>query len=306
MCADMETCSPSERQLLEQLSQEDSTAFWQLWIPYQKDLYHRCLDWMHGDVTEAQDALSRTMLKANGQLFHHAKNITNLKAWLIRFTHNVCIDIYRERRRSAVSIDDFDAITNQLEGVFTVAALPISAMLNSELDVAIKDAINTLPPRLRSPFIMHFEQEISYLDIAQTLDISIGNVYKRISQARTILKGYMNTYLIEDWPSNNYLPNKYTVFLSLTEKDSKNNLNRPTINSPLPPIVVKLEKANTTFQAKDIQCPYCQSEEIRKNGHRSPGLFHSKESFEKVESLSRFTLSLSHIVKAMVSIQIEG
>lgn len=37
-----------------------------------------------------------------------------------------------------------------------------------------------------------------------------------------------------------------------------------------------------------------------------PGLFHSKESFEKVESLSRFTLSLSHIVKAMVSIQIEG
>ena len=37
-------------------------------------------------------------------------------------------------------------------------------------------------------------------------------------------------------------------------------------------------------------------------GDRLPGLFHSKERFEQIKSLPSFSLSLSHVVKAMVSV----
>ena len=253
----------SEKQLLEQLSQGDLPAFWQLWMPYQKDLYHQCLSWMHGDVTEAQDALSQAMLKASGQLSHHAKNITDLKAWLIRFTHNVCIDIYRERRRRAVEIDDFDAIAEQLEDIFTVVTSPVSAVLNFELGTAIQEAIDTLPLRLRSPFVMRFEQEISYLEIAQQLDISIENVYKRISQARTILKACLNLYLLNDQPSS-----VSGAFLSPTENKIE-EAPKNFLCSSLPlSALTQLKEAGTAFQSQATQCPYCQSKQTHKNGHR--------------------------------------
>ena len=265
----MEASSLSEKQLLEQLSQGDLTAFWQLWMPYQKDLYHQCLTWMHGDVTEAQDALSRAMLKASDQLSHRAKNITNLKAWLIRLTHNICIDIYRERRRRAVDIDDFDAIAEQLENVLTAVASPVSAVLNRELGTAIQEAINTLPLRLRSPFTMHFEQEVSYLDITQQLDISIENVYKRVSQARTILKGRLSTYLSDD-----QFPDSSEAFLASTENEME-EIPPGFLSSILPlPVLAQLKGASPAcpdrdLQDQSIQCPYCQSKQIHKNGHRN-------------------------------------
>jgi DNA-directed RNA polymerase specialized sigma24 family protein len=77
---------PSDTQiLLENLSKGDSNAFWELWVPRQDYLYRCCLNWMDKNETDAQDALSRTMLKAWDKLPLHAANIINLKAWLTRF-----------------------------------------------------------------------------------------------------------------------------------------------------------------------------------------------------------------------------
>lgn len=41
---------------------------------------------------------------------------------------------------------------------------------------------------MRETFILHFEEELSYKEIAERLNISYENVRKRISQARKILK----------------------------------------------------------------------------------------------------------------------
>ena len=39
-----------------------------------------------------------------------AEKITNLRAWLTRLTHNLCIDIHRERRRKAMQMEDIEEI----------------------------------------------------------------------------------------------------------------------------------------------------------------------------------------------------
>jgi RNA polymerase sigma factor (sigma-70 family) len=241
----MQALTSDKKFLLKSLSQRDYTAFWQLWMPYQDYLSHCCLTWMDGNVTNAQDALSQATLKAWDKLPHHADKITNLKAWLTRFTHNVCMDIHREHRTKAIGIDNFEEIAGQVEVVTFPVESPESAILGREMEITVHRIIKALPPRLRSPFIMRFEQDMSYLDIAEKLGISIDNVYKRISQARSILKQQMNKYILQ-------------------EDDSA------LLEIPLPSIKTQkpIKAGGEVLHNGGMQCLYCLSTHICKNGNR--------------------------------------
>ncbi|MEA5593420.1 hypothetical protein [Rivularia sp. UHCC 0363] len=57
-----------EQLLLKRFSQGESSAFWELWQRHLDYLYYRCLGWMGGNPTDAEDALSRAMLKAEKKL----------------------------------------------------------------------------------------------------------------------------------------------------------------------------------------------------------------------------------------------
>jgi RNA polymerase sigma-70 factor (ECF subfamily) len=72
---------------------------------------------------------------------------------------------------------------------------PEEALLHHELGQYIRRAIDTLPSRLRNPFILRYCHQIAYQDIAQQLALSLNNVYKRIQQARDILQKRLSRYL---------------------------------------------------------------------------------------------------------------
>lgn len=92
--------------------------FWQHWQEHQDYLYRCCLKWMGGNSTEAEDALSMTMLKAREKVLNNPKTIQNFKAWLAKLTYNLCMDIQRQRdrvsglevSRHAVGTKDVDSI----------------------------------------------------------------------------------------------------------------------------------------------------------------------------------------------------
>jgi len=171
-------------------------AFWQLWQQNRDYLYRCCLRWMGGNPTDAEEVLSRAMLKAWHKLPDYAEKITNLRAWLTRLTHNLCIDIQRERRRKAMQIEDIEEIAATGNSAF-ISGLdsPEEALLHHELGQYIRRAIDTLPSRLRNPFILRYCHQIAYQDIAQKLALSLDNVYKRIQQAREILQKRLSRYL---------------------------------------------------------------------------------------------------------------
>ncbi|NEO67050.1 MAG: RNA polymerase sigma factor, partial [Moorea sp. SIO4G2] len=66
---------------------------------------------------------------------------------------------------------------------------------NSELLEVIRSALEDLPENQREVCILHFEQELSYQEIAQRLDISNNTVRKRIQRAREKLQQLLQTYL---------------------------------------------------------------------------------------------------------------
>lgn len=146
---------------------------------------------------DAEEALSRAMVKAWDKLPDYSEKITNLRAWLTRLTHNLCVDIHRERRRQkAIQIDNIEDIaTGDNSAVISSCDSPELALLNHELGQYLREAIDSLPSRLRAPFTMRYCHQISYQDIAQKLAISLDNIYKRIQQARDILQKRLSRYL---------------------------------------------------------------------------------------------------------------
>ncbi len=171
-------------------------VFWQVWQQYQDYLYRCCLKWMGGNPTEAEDALSRAMIKALEKVRDCTGVITNFKAWLTRLTYNICVDIHREYKRLTDRVESLEIIVEKgLEGQVSFSHTPESVALQRELTIIIHRAIEDLPPRLREPFILHFIEEKSYQEITQKLGISYDNLCKRISRARKILQTRLTKYL---------------------------------------------------------------------------------------------------------------
>lgn len=179
-------------------SQDINSTFWKLWQQYRDYLYRCCLKWMGGNPTDAEDALSRAMLKAWEKVQHFAGAIANFKAWLTRLTYNVCLDIHRECNRRARRVKSLETtISGEDEQLVSPYDTPVRVIMRRELQLTIRQAIDKLPTRLRDPFTLHFYQDLAYQDIARQLNISYDNVRKRISEARSRLRKQLNGYLTE-------------------------------------------------------------------------------------------------------------
>ncbi|MEH1948002.1 MAG: sigma-70 family RNA polymerase sigma factor [Nostoc sp.] len=178
-------------------SDDFSAAFWQLWEQYRDELYRCCIKWIGGNPTDAEDALSRAMLKAWKKVQQYAGKITNFKAWLTTLTRNLCVDIHRERSRGANRVENIEGYASgEKQELVSFEDTPESAMETDEKRIVIRRAIDNLPTRLRETFILHFYQELSHQEIVEQQGISYQNVCKRISQARAILREELKEYFI--------------------------------------------------------------------------------------------------------------
>lgn len=176
-------------ELLRDFAGGNDDAFWKLWVLYKAHLYHLCLWQMDGIREDAEDALSRVMLKAHEKLPCNAHQIQNVRAWLSKLTMNLCIDVHRERKRQFRRMESIDDIRTQATDLVRAAGdSPEDSFLTQEVLSGVRHAVDDLPPRLREPFVLRFFQEMAYDDIAAKLMLSTENVRKRIQQARDILK----------------------------------------------------------------------------------------------------------------------
>lgn len=188
--------SSTEQHLLQRLAQGDRLAFWDLWEHYRDAcLFPRCLQWMRGNQADAEDALSSACLKALEKLSIYAKDISNIKGWLLQFLHHHCMDIRRARARQyhAVTLGD-DYTTPVSDIVRQDEATPEQLLLWDETQQAIDRALAHLPLRLRTPAVLRFCHELPYRDIAEHLNLTPATVRKRIQQARALLQEELRHY----------------------------------------------------------------------------------------------------------------
>ena len=176
----------------------DGTEFWKLWVQHQDYLYQRCLRWMSGNSTDAQEILSQASIKAWEKWQDYAGKITNPRAWLTRLIHNLCIDMHREWGREATGVENIEEIAIAEDKYFASSIpSPELAILADERNMYLHHTINALPAKVRIPLLLRYEQELSYSEIAQQLTLPQEKVRKRVHQGRTILKKQLNEYFSE-------------------------------------------------------------------------------------------------------------
>lgn len=141
--------------------------------------------------------LTQEALLRLARSIHTLKNPKNFKSWLNQIISNLFYDELRkkQRRPDIVSIDEEEnenSIKNRLPDK---KCKPHEKCLSIELEQLIKEAIQDLPEQFRIAIILRELQGLSYDEIANVTNTSVGTVKSRIARARGKLQGELKSYI---------------------------------------------------------------------------------------------------------------
>jgi RNA polymerase sigma-70 factor (ECF subfamily) len=127
-----------------------------------------------------QDTLERALSRST--LFEPG---TDLRAWLFTIMHNIFANQARKAsmRGVHVMLDDDSIVESEL----AVEAAETRSLEIRDLDYALQ----RLPAEQRAVVLLVGLEEMSYADVALTLDIPIGTVMSRLSRGRERLRTIM-------------------------------------------------------------------------------------------------------------------
>jgi RNA polymerase sigma-70 factor (ECF subfamily) len=109
--------------------------------------------------------------------------------WLYRICMNLSIN-YLKRQKFMISESQFEEETSPLERE-AADGDPLSLLVKKEQEKKIEQAIDLLPPKYRTVFVLRVYEDLSYEEIAQVLKISLGTVMSRLFRARGRLQGLL-------------------------------------------------------------------------------------------------------------------
>lgn len=181
----------------QQGSRPDRTTFAELLHRYQlhvdKILYHLAPEWQdRSDL--AQEVWIRVYRNIKG-LQEPAK----FKSWLSRITTNLFYDELRKRKRviPPLSLDAplaLDDGTMDWE-IASDTPGPEEKLTTQEFYDHLRDAIAQLPEGFRVTIILREIEGLSYEEIAEITQVSLGTVKSRIARARQRLQLQLQKYL---------------------------------------------------------------------------------------------------------------
>ncbi|HYM01063.1 MAG TPA: sigma-70 family RNA polymerase sigma factor [Blastocatellia bacterium] len=182
--------------LLNSLASGETDAFWVLWMRHRKYLFSICLKRLPSAPEDAEDVLSRAMLRAWEKLPSQAWKIENAKAWLARLTINLCVDAYREKKRRSAGCETVDDVAlSDAHLAVCSSQSPEQNLLRDELRSRVRGAVDDLPVHIKSPFVLHFVEDFACKDVGERLYLTPENVRKRIQRARSILRKRLGPYV---------------------------------------------------------------------------------------------------------------
>ena len=185
-----------ESELVNELQAGSETAFDWLVTHYHGPVYNLILS-MLGDTSDAADGTQEVFLKAFRGIRCFRQG-SSLKTWLYRIAirealnhkrwfkrhlqKNVSIDAEPEEGHSAIEIED-------------LSATPFDQLAAHEIQQAVQHALQEIPHVFRGAVILRDLEGLSYEEIAEVLECSVGTVKSRILRGRRALKEILEPLL---------------------------------------------------------------------------------------------------------------
>jgi RNA polymerase sigma factor (sigma-70 family) len=144
-----------------------------------QDALYRHARGMGLDHDAAVDIVQDSFVKAFAHL-SDCKEPAHFKAWVFRITRNYCLDYLKNVRRLTVPLSEVENVAANAE---TAADIDRRATL--------REALESLPPAMREAFLLKFDADYTYDEVAELTDASPSAVKMRVHRAREALREFL-------------------------------------------------------------------------------------------------------------------
>lgn len=176
--------------LLARIVHRDATALEQLYVRYRPRLWRYLLQQLNGDSSAVDDLLQEIFLavwRAAGDFRGEAR----VNTWIFRIAHHQLAHRQRSTSRRPeghlavlAPPDDRDVQRDDTQGELALASHE-EAVLDRLILVA---AFRRLAPKHREALELVYQQGFTLDEVAQILDVPLGTIKSRISNARRALQ----------------------------------------------------------------------------------------------------------------------
>ncbi len=180
-----------EKVLIQKSKKDDGQAFEELISPYQKKVLNLAYR-MLGNVSDAEDAAQEIFIKVFRSLYSFNEQ-SAFSTWLYKVATNVCLDILRKRKRqnggALISINRYSSQDDEYElPIEDGAPSPYEEAQKKEAMRALKSALDLLSEEQRAVIVMRDINGLSYEEIADVMECSLGTIKSRINRSRLALR----------------------------------------------------------------------------------------------------------------------
>jgi RNA polymerase sigma-70 factor, ECF subfamily len=187
-----------EAELVHELQAGSETAFDWLVTHYHAPVYNLILG-MLGDTSDAADGTQEVFLKAFRGIRQFRQG-SSLKTWLYRIAIREALNQKRWFKRHLQKNVSIDAEPEEGQARFEIpdaCSTPFEQLAAHEIQEAVQGALQQVPEAFRSAVILRDLEGLSYEEVAEVLECSVGTVKSRILRGRRALKEILEPMLLE-------------------------------------------------------------------------------------------------------------
>ena len=166
----------------------EEDAFAEILTRYRGAIFNLCYRMTH-KPEDARDLAQEVFIKVFSLLDRFDESYA-FSSWLFRIATNHCIDHLRRNRLRFLSIDhglgpDGEEYDFQLPDS---GPEPDRILQRKEAMERLTEVIADLPPHYRAITLLRHDQQLSYEEIAEILQLPLGTVKARIHRARNMIR----------------------------------------------------------------------------------------------------------------------
>ena len=179
----------SEADLLASAQEGNLFAFEEVVRRYQRRVYSTALRIVRRHDL-ADDVTQEAFVRAHRALASYDR-ARPFGPWICRIAANLAINHVRSPEAREEELDEQALATRSAPA----SDGPLGAMLEKEAQAVLQDAVLQLSAEQRAVFVLRTFEDLSYKEIADALDLSVGTVMSRLSRAREKLRESLAGYL---------------------------------------------------------------------------------------------------------------
>jgi RNA polymerase sigma-70 factor (ECF subfamily) len=185
-----------EGELVTELQGGSEAAFDWLVTHYHAAVYN-LVSGMLGDAGDAADVTQEVFLKAFRGMRGFRRS-SSLKTWLYRIAIREALNQRRwwwRHHRQQTSIEAGVGATQAPLDLEDLSATPFDQLAAREIQAVVRQALRAVPEVFRSAVILRDLEGLSYEEVAEVVDVSVGTVKSRILRGRRALREVLEPLL---------------------------------------------------------------------------------------------------------------